>query len=671
MAIDDVDYLKENSDVHNNVLIVDSHTRDFYSHPTPSHYCVDLIEPMQNVIGFEILDASIPRTMYVVDFHNDLLVIHQGPNVMTVDQEDGLTYLTSDVSSNTIEVYIPHNDYVMTELIDELNLLLGPYDIEVNAESPDRVDKHSKLIFQSNVSPFVIDLKLSTCADIIGFNHPSVNYVQRPVKVSPNRGETYPRHVPVHYDEIRVEGFTRTRWYTDGSGAIETDQAVFPNKNVWLYGSLSADTPTIEVVSTSRFPLSASTLATNFVSVPLTSPVAIRWNTGNTSGNDTYTVTDMVLPVKLNTGAVASDIIPGNISIRFTDISNNSQVAFVKTDAPYTSPLLNGTISVKGYSDLTDEQKVAMAPSDPGSEVAFISIALNDVLYVSDDISYWIELSDSSPTSSFGLLMGDSGEFSSTVLSRVTNFVFVYDSSNNAWTVVRPSAAGGVETLAVAADGSALFDADGEEVIPTSTLGVAVTTSKSTHSIYSPGIVSLVGPRYILLRCDEIEKHTQDMHLFTNVAQGLAMFKLGVYGFTDQRYDFSSIKYKDFHPIAKLQKLTFRFTLPDGRLYDFKGVDHHMLVSIKTLVPTIKKPDLTHALNPHYTPDVVAYLTRKRLEDLETGFDISSPNEKETKTNIEVDSDSDSDSESEYDTDVDDPESSESENESDRVKYFN
>ena len=40
---------------------------------------------------------------------------------------------------------------------------------------------------------------------------------------------------------------------------------------------------------------------------------------------------------------------------------------------------------------------------------------------------------------------------------------------------------------------------------------------------------------------------------------GIGVFKLGVMGFSDIRYDFSSVDTRYFHPIGKLNKLTFRF----------------------------------------------------------------------------------------------------------------
>lgn len=46
---------------------------------------------------------------------------------------------------------------------------------------------------------------------------------------------------------------------------------------------------------------------------------------------------------------------------------------------------------------------------------------------------------------------------------------------------------------------------------------------------------------------------------FGKYSPGIGVFKMGVMGFVDIRYDFSSVTPRTFHPIGKLDKLTFRF----------------------------------------------------------------------------------------------------------------
>lgn len=61
------------------VILIDSSQRDKAVFPLSSHYSIPISVPYKHVIAMGILDASIPRTMYNIDTHNNtLVVLHQG-----------------------------------------------------------------------------------------------------------------------------------------------------------------------------------------------------------------------------------------------------------------------------------------------------------------------------------------------------------------------------------------------------------------------------------------------------------------------------------------------------------------------------------------------------------------------------------------------------------------
>jgi len=88
------------------------------------------------------------------------------------------------------------------------------------------------------------------------------------------------------------------------------------------------------------------------------------------------------------------------------------------------------------------------------------------------------------------------------------------------------------------------------------------------------------------------------------------MFKLSSGNdITHLRFDFVNFVKKPFHPIGKLGRLTFRFEMPNGLLYDFKGIDHNMLMTVKYYVPKGNATASTPALlNPNYRPDYLSYM---------------------------------------------------------------
>lgn len=127
------------------------------------------------------------------------------------------------------------------------------------------------------------------------------------------------------------------------------------------------------------------------------------------------------------------------------------------------------------------------------------------------------------------------------------------------------------------------------------------------YSITAPGRYNFASDRYLILRCKEIESHTltsikmfeHDTHnLFT---YGIAKIKLGSFGYQNERFDFNKIPMVEFHPIGKLDRLTFRFEKMNNKLYDFKGIHHTMTIKINYYLPEL--PNFkNNILTPMYDP---------------------------------------------------------------------
>ena len=76
MSIEDVDYMKQNSIKENYTFIVDSKFRNQEEYPNPNNYVVNFDIPFKNVFGIEILDVSVPKTMYNIDNNTNKLYIY-------------------------------------------------------------------------------------------------------------------------------------------------------------------------------------------------------------------------------------------------------------------------------------------------------------------------------------------------------------------------------------------------------------------------------------------------------------------------------------------------------------------------------------------------------------------------------------------------------------------
>lgn len=166
------------------------------------------------------------------------------------------------------------------------------------------------------------------------------------------------------------------------------------------------------------------------------------------------------------------------------------------------------------------------------------------------------------------------------------------------------------------------------------------------YEITSPGIVFFIGEKYIVLRSPEIEGHAFGSLAYTNYNLGIAKFKVNSTGYNDEKTELSKLPIREFHPIGKLSKITFRFETSAGNLYDFKGVNH-----IITYVITYYRPLLTiqnefkPILNPNYKNNYTDYKYRNEEQELseeedkdeysrDKVFDIYKQNELKYKSNI-------------------------------------
>ena len=137
---------------------------------------------------------------------------------------------------------------------------------------------------------------------------------------------------------------------------------------------------------------------------------------------------------------------------------------------------------------------------------------------------------------------------------------------------------------------------------------MTISSVMQLNKIIAPGIYNLIGDRYILLKCPEIEDHLFKTRSYEKYSIGLAKFKLAVLGYDDVRFDYSSLTPNKFHPIGKMTQLTFRFLRPDGTLYNFRGINHTITLAVKYYVPLQKEKFSESSLNPNYNPDFFQYI---------------------------------------------------------------
>lgn len=136
----------------------------------------------------------------------------------------------------------------------------------------------------------------------------------------------------------------------------------------------------------------------------------------------------------------------------------------------------------------------------------------------------------------------------------------------------------------------------------------------TAYKIVSPGLISLLGERFAILRIPEIEDNLYGSYGYMGFTPGIGMFKMtSTFGtITNNKFDYTTLITKPFHPIGKLTQLSISFKTLKGFLYDFKGVNHQLLIAIKYYIPTPKLKYIRSILNPNYDPDIMRYMSNNK-----------------------------------------------------------
>jgi hypothetical protein len=147
-------------------------------------------------------------------------------------------------------------------------------------------------------------------------------------------------------------------------------------------------------------------------------------------------------------------------------------------------------------------------------------------------------------------------------------------------------------------------------------------TKTERYEITAPGVVFFIGEKYITIRSPEIEEHSYGSLAYNNYNLGIAKFKVNTIGFNEERFEIQKIPSREFHPIGKLSKLTFRFEASNNNLYDFKGVNHIITYIIYYYSPKFNLTnEFKSILNPNYKNNFNDYNYYNKEHELENEED--------------------------------------------------
>ena len=627
MSIEDINYLKNNSIKQNYTFLIDSTDRDRDKFPNPNKYVVEFTVPFKNVIGMEIIDASIPRTMYNIDVENNLIYYYLGTNEEDNVIKNGVTekiacnlikYNCSYIDSytllensgyielsNNINIYNIYANYVNTygnETLIGGNEIGITYSFKVKAEAIYNYDYSKDNTY---------------CIFSFGYYHlwnqTNTNYTAMTVNLLK-----------------KIEGELYDIQFIIGDGTIEGDKNIIANvdlseevhicwtilENKWnIYISNNSLSLNIVQQFTVKKTIKNVFYIKKYIGRSLSAPITLN-KTGNNykgywnDGAKMYIKDFKIYNRELKTNEIAlcrnNTIIKGltiwyklydndndtknygeNEYINYIDIFN--KISIDTGDYTLKTFLLN-------YEEKEDSEIGFKKHSEPAE--------LTNLIDIYSRLPFILDMERSTIYENLGFDLYNS--INPLYINDRYQYKSIYNIDRRMYKMFH-------------------------SIINTKLTKVIDNIEFDKNIITSPGIVYLIGNKYIVLKCPEIEEHLFGSLSYSKYSLGLAKFRVDNVGINSERLAITKLPIREFHPIGKLSRISLRFETNKGLLYDFKGVNHNIVFAIYYYEPKQNKFPEGSILNPEYKMNYIDY--QYYQEEIEG--DSDDENEEYSRDNID------------------------------------
>lgn len=607
MSIEDINYLKNNSIKQNYTFLIDSTDRDRDKYPNSNKYVVDFTEPFKNVIGMEIIDASIPRTMYNIDVENNLLYYYLGTGESDPIIKDGVTEkIACDIITSNctyVDGYTKITDGGFIELSNNINI----YNIYANTNAVATTATTKEIAYSENDSSSIgttYSFKIKAeatynsqrdntyCVFSFGYYHLwkqtrdkytgiSVNVVKR------SAGTLY--NIQFNIGDGSVSGDTQEITNVDLKEEVHICWTIFENNwNIYISNSsLSiniAKSITVTKIIRNVFYIK------KYIGKCLATPIANNLNGNIYKGNWTAN-TNAVMYIKdfkiYNRVLTANEVIlckNNNINIMpfwYKLYDNNSKNSGKTELIDYVEifskmPINTGDYTLKtfllNYEEIEDSEIGFKKHSEPAE--------LTSLLDIYSRLPFIFDMGRSTIYENLGFDLYNS--INPKYINDRYQYKAIYNNNPNMYKMFH-------------------------SILNTELTKVINTIQYDKYLITSPGIVYLIGNKYIVLKCPEIEEHLFGSLSYSKYSLGLAKFRVDNVGINSERLAITKLPIREFHPIGKLSRISLRFETNKGTLYDFKGVNHNIVFAIYYYEPKQKDFPEGSILNPEYKMNYIDY----------------------------------------------------------------
>jgi len=608
MSVEDVNFLKENSIKQSYTFLVDSKNRDRKQHPSPNNYVVDFETPFKNIIGFEIIDASIPRTMYNVDYENNTIYYFVGKSSMETLIHDGIN------DNNTS--YLVHSKINNTDVIENNSLLIADdeYATLSNSINIYNIYNNEENIGGSKVGiSFSFDVKASAIYNSLTDNSYTILHFGYDHLKNIKNNLTFPIIIKLIKKNSIFQYFDIV--FKIGSSIDNSiSTLIILNQNLsnfvnicWTISNSTNENWNIYINNvkvktyTSLYTINKVFYTGKYIGKSFTNEIG-EWS----GSNKLYIKNLKIYNKELSQIDVNLSMINGLYKIDFLPIWFKMDKLLVG----YNNIIDNdGNNKMINYKDIFN--KIIISPGDYtirnflkkydeiyNTEIWFGAYSdpsdLTNLLNIYSKNPFILDMKRSTISENIGFDLNNSTNTMNRYL-----YKNIYENNENM---------------------RKIFHSKKNE-------------DTNDYFITSPGIVYFIGNKYIIMKCPEIEEHLYRSLSYSNISLGLAKFRVDNIGINNEKLSITKIPFREFHPIGKLSRITLRFETNIGTLYDFKGVNHNIVIAIYYYEPTQKNFPKGSILNPEYKMNYIDY--QYKQEEIEGDSDEEEGDEDFSRDNID------------------------------------
>lgn len=623
MSIEDINHLKLNSIKQSYTFLIDSNERDRNVYPNPNNYTIEFSTPFKNVIGMEIIDASIPRTMYNIDVENNTMYYYIGKddndelikNGITENINADLEVTNSDIVNDSLRLRTWNYAFVK----NQVNLY------NIYSENDGIGGKNTGITFTFTIKTavnFIEGTGVDNSYTIIDFRYDHL--------INATTVDDSP--IVVKVIRLKTEDVQQQIFNLSFKIGTETNEFILYNINLnnfthitWCISENNIWTIYLNSVTDSSKTYTSSKGLINVYYTEKYIGKRYGYENGDWNIGSLYIKNFKIYNKVLNQEEVIKCMNNINdeksylpvIWYKMTDASNLTKNYGNTYNKNYPGlfnyiDIFNKTIIEPGNYTL----KTFVTSYDEGEnfEIGFANNSdpseLTNLINIYSKKPFILDMKRSTISETIGFDLRANAIDS----SNKYNYKSTYSSNSNMIKIFH-----------------SILNNNPEKNFSNSFADI--------YKVVSPGIVYFIGNKYIVMKCPEIEEHLYRSLSYSKFSLGLAKFRVDNVGINNERLTITKIPVREFHPIGKFAKMTLRFETNAGTLYDFKGVNHNIVFAIYYYEPTQKSMPYKSLLNPEYKMNYIDYkYSQEQIEsdsdDDEEDFSRDNINDYKKKENM-------------------------------------